>query len=265
MRTTRQQDTPEPDQPWPEVRRTAAEVPPGTRPVLLLHRAGGSSRHWEGQLEGLSGERLLIAPDLPGHGRTPGPSLSTIAEMAALVSRLLDELELRDLLLVGHSMGGAVALELALERPDLAAGLLMVASGAKLRVAAPVLDAIRDHFDQLPQLMGRMIFGPATPPEVVREQLPQIFDATAEVVLSDLEACQAFDAEPRLGRLSIPVRVLAGKDDVLTPPRLGRRLVERVDGARLEVVPGAGHLLPQERPDVVNRAIRELSRAGEAG
>lgn len=236
-------------------------TPQGTHPAVLLHRAGGSSRDWEPQLTGIGLRRRAIAPDFPGHGQSEDAPLGSIREMAVMVAGMIEALGLERVVLVGHSMGGAVALELAIECPEVASALLLVASGARLRVAKPVLAAVRERFELLPELMGRMIFAPSISPEVLAVQIPLLFDAPAEVVLSDLEACQGFDAEPRLGRLGQPLTVLIGSEDFLTPPRLGRRLIERVTQGRLEVVKAAGHLLPQERPELVTELILELTSA----
>jgi len=180
--------------------------------------------------------------------------------MSELVVSFIEALGTKKVLLVGHSMGGAVALTTALSRPELVSGLLLVASGARLRVAQPLLKAVREQFHLLPELMARMVFSPQTPPEVVEAQRPLLFDAPAETVASDLEACDRFDAEPELGGLAVPVTVLVGSEDFLTPPRLGRRLAERAPRSRGEIVQGAGHLLPQEQPAVVSELILELLR-----
>jgi pimeloyl-ACP methyl ester carboxylesterase len=107
--------------------------------------------------------------------------------------------------------------------------------------------------------MGEMAFSEKTPREVVARNLTTLFDAPREVTLSDLEACDRWGAEGRLAALQAPLTVLVGKDDMLTPPRLGRRLVDRVPGARLEVLEKTGHMVPQERPDVVGRELMRQS------
>ncbi len=245
-------------------RETRNTIPEGTKPALLLHRAGGSSRDWTAQLEQLGSRRRVVALDLRGHGGSPGPARDGILEMAGDVALHLDSGGLGPVVVVGHSMGGAVALELTLCRPDLVTEVLLVGSGAKLRVAQPVMAAVRDRFELLPQLMGKMLFGPRTPQDIVAATLADMFDAPPEVVLGDLEACHRFDVEGRLGEIGVPVTIFNGKDDYLTPPRLGRRVVERVREGKLKVIDGAGHLLPQERPELVTEAILSATRVASA-
>lgn len=244
----------------PYFRETRPTTPPGTLPAILIHRAGGSSRDWVAQLDEIASRRRVLALDLPGHGLSPGPAANGIREMSLAVARLLDRVDLGKVVVVGHSMGGALSLEMTLLRPDLVAAVVLVASGARLRVAQPVLTAVREHFDALPQLMGRTMFAEETPTAVVEAELEKLFDAPADVVLSDLEACHRFDVEERLAQIKVPVSVLVGKEDFLTPPRLGRRLVERVADGRIRVVERAGHLLPVERPEIVTSAILEATR-----
>jgi pimeloyl-ACP methyl ester carboxylesterase len=112
-------------------------------PLVLVHGAGGTHRHWPEELRALPGRRVL-ALDLPGHGGSPGPSLSSIGAYARSVLAALDALEIPSAVLAGHSMGGAIALTLALEAPSRVAGLALVATGAKLRVSKFVLDATAD-------------------------------------------------------------------------------------------------------------------------
>jgi pimeloyl-ACP methyl ester carboxylesterase len=234
-------------------------------PVLLIHRAGGSARGWSAQLEALGGSRHCVAVDLPGHGESEGPAASTITEMANIVVEALEQLGLDQVVLSGHSMGGAVALDVALNHPERVRSLLLVSSGAKLRVAQPILQALRNNFELVPALMGNAVFGSETPADLVKELREHIFDAPGEVVVSDMEACDSFNVEDRLKELLIPVHVIVGKDDYLTPPRLGRRLVERTANAELHVIPGAGHMLPMERPETVAELLLALSiEAGDA-
>ena len=133
-------------------RQSVARAPSGTAAAVLLHRAGGSSRDWHSLFESLGAERCLVAPDLPGHGRSPGPGLTSIDQMADLTALLLERLELGPVVAIGHSMGGAVALTLALNHPDRVSKLLLFASGAKLRVAHRARAALLSSATDQPQL-----------------------------------------------------------------------------------------------------------------
>src|SRR5574337_242258 len=112
--------------------------PAGGPLLVLVHGAGGTHRHWPEEVRALPGRRV-IALDLPGHGGSPGPAPGTVAGLARSVLGLLDALGVPGAVVAGHSMGGAVALTLALEAPARVAGLCLVGTGARLRVSPAVL------------------------------------------------------------------------------------------------------------------------------
>ena len=242
------------------ITETASDCPEGTAPVLLLHRAGGSARAWQPVVDALGDSRRSVLVDLPAHGEATGPALESIEAMAEQVAEALAARSEPEVVAVGHSMGGAVALALALHHPKRVRALLLVCSGARLRVSKMVLEAVRTQFEHLPKLVGPMIFSADTPPERREALAAELFDAPAEVVVTDLEACDAFDAEPELAELKVPITLLAGSEDHLTPPRLSRRLSDRAPNAELHVLKGQGHMLPLERPETVAEAALELSQ-----
>ncbi len=228
-------------------------------PVVLVHGAGASSDDWPAELRALPGRRVL-AVDLPGHGAAPGPPGTSIAERAAAVEALLDAEGIARAVIAGHSMGGAVALSLALERPGRVAALVLVATGARLRVApeALALSATPEGLALAARAMADRSFGPGAR-DAVREARAREIAATAPGLLhSDLSACDAFDVMPRLGELRVPALVVCGTEDRLTPPKYAAFLAERLAGARLVLVPGAGHLVMVEEPRAVASAVAEF-------
>ena len=112
---------------------------PGSPPLLLIHGAGGSRLHWPPGIRRLTGWRVL-AIDLPGHGDSPGPGERSIEAYTGCVLEWLDEYGVERVIPAGHSMGGAIALTLALQAPDRLAGMVLVGSGARLRVAPSILE-----------------------------------------------------------------------------------------------------------------------------
>jgi pimeloyl-ACP methyl ester carboxylesterase len=224
-------------------------------PLLLIHGAGGTHRHWPEALRELPGRRV-IAVDLPGHGGSPPTVSTTVAGYARSVLALLDRLGLARVALAGHSMGGAVALTLALEAPARVAALLLVGTGARLRVAPAILQATADPAT-LAQAAGQLAgcaFGPSAS-EALRQEFVEGLRAVAPgVVHQDFAACNDFDVGERLGEIRAPALVVCGSEDRLTPPRYSAHLCERLAGARLELVEGAGHMVMLEAPARVAQA-----------
>lgn len=228
-------------------------------PLVLIHGAGGTHQHWPGELRALPGRRV-VAIDLPGHGGSPGPSPTSIPAFAGSVVALLDALELPSAVLAGHSMGGAIALTLALEVPSRVAGLALVGTGARLRVSPAVLQATADPaaLAAAAGMMADFAFGSSAGPSLRQEFTSGLLAVAPGVTHGDFAACDVFDVMGRLGELRAPTLVVCGAEDRLTPPRYAGFLRDRIAGARLELVPGAGHMVMQEAPGRVVTAIEAL-------
>jgi len=226
------------------------------RPLILVHGAGGSGELWSPQLEGLADVARLLAVDLPGHGGTPGPGLLSIPAYADWVVAFLDTAGLDRVVVGGHSMGGAVAQVLALTHPDRLAGLVLVATGARLRVIRRLLEALRETPPEGRSLIHAWSYGARTPPERVALADRVLAETAPLVTLGDYLACDRFDELGRIVRVRVPTLVVAGMEDRLTPPKFARALVDAIPGARLAEIPAVGHFPQLEEPDAVNQAIR---------
>jgi pimeloyl-ACP methyl ester carboxylesterase len=229
--------------------------------IVLLHALGCTAYlTWFGVLGELSQTHRVVALDLRWHGRGIRSPRFRISECADDVAGVLDALGIPRAAVGGHSLGGAVALTLALERPGRVAGLVLVATGARLRVApeALALSASPEGLALAARAMADRSFGPGAS-EAVREARAREIAATPRGLLhSDLAACDAFDVMARVGELRLPALVVCGTDDRLTPPKYAAFLAERIAGARLVLVPGAGHLVMLERPDEVAAALADF-------
>lgn len=228
----------------------------GGPPLVLIHGAGGTHRHWPEALRTLAGHRV-IALDLPGHGASAGPAPEGVAGYAQVVLGLLDELGLGQAVIAGHSMGGAIALTLALQVPARVAGLVLVGSGARLRVAPAVLQATADPdaLAQAAQTMADWSFGGSASEALKRDFIEGLLATRPGVVHGDFVACNAFDVMARLGELRVPALIVCGSEDRLTPPKYAEHLRDHLQGARLSMVAGAGHLVMLETPDAVAEAM----------
>ncbi|MEW5725086.1 MAG: alpha/beta hydrolase [Thermodesulfobacteriota bacterium] len=237
----------------------AAGVRPGRPSLVCIHGTGGSRATWRFQLEGLEGAMNVAAPDLPGHGRTPGPVLSSVAALAEWTARVLETWNLpAPVVLAGHSLGGAVALETALRRPDLLGGLILLATGARLAVNPVLFEGLEKDFAGTVGLIGQWAVARSADPAVVRE-LGELMAANPPATLiTDFRACDEFDRRPDLGRLDLPVLIVCGEKDKMTPLTLSEFLKENIRGSRLAVIPEAGHYVMNEKPAQVNQAVLEF-------
>jgi len=227
-------------------------------PLVFVHGAGGSSVIWMDQVRRLQHRRRVIALDLPGHGQSDRWHDLSIETYRDAVGTMCAELKIDRIVLVGHSMGGQIALACAAAWPERVGGLMLVGSGAKIPVAPRVFQVLEDDFAHAGEWLQRVAWSPSTPRELVERWQSLSFTAEQDVAVADFRAVERFDGEPLTARVKAPTRVLVGADDLLTPPSLARALTAQIAGAQLRIVPQAGHMLMLEQPDAFAAAIDEL-------
>jgi pimeloyl-ACP methyl ester carboxylesterase len=229
---------------------------PSGPPVVFLHGAGGSHQHWLYQVRDLASP--ACAPDLPAHGRSAGPGFVRIAAYGDWVVAFLDSLGLERVVIAGHSMGGAIALDVALRHPDRVGGLGLISTGARLPVSPALLAGLRDDPARTIRLITEWSFGRQVPSEMVEMGHEQMAAVLPQVLYGDFAACDVFDVRDRLGEIAVPSAVVCGIHDRMMPARHSVALRDGLPDARLTLVHGAGHMLMIERPGAVTRALARL-------
>jgi pimeloyl-ACP methyl ester carboxylesterase len=221
-------------------------------PLLLVHGAGGTHATWPETLRRLPGRRVLTV-DLPGHGSSPLPGERSVPDYVRRLVELLDALGIERVAVGGHSMGGAIALGLALEAPERVAGLLLVGTGARLRIAPAILQASADpaRAREVADAVAAVSFGAAAPPGLREAYAAGIAGVAPGVLHGDFTACDTFDVMARLAEVRAPSRLVVGEEDRLTPPKYAAFLRAGLPGEGLLTVPGAGHMVTWEAPGAV--------------
>lgn len=232
-------------------------VPAGQLPVVFVHGAGGTHQHWLQQVRDLA-RWSSYALDLPGHGRSEGPGRDSIAAYANWLLAFLDANALERAVLVGHSMGGAISLYLALYHPSRVAGLALVATGARLRVAPQIREGVRQDPEATVRLICDWAFGPDAPSDMVRLGRRQMGTTPTEVLYGDFVACDGFDVMDRLAEIRIPTAVICGTRDRMAPLKYSEYLRDQIAGSSLHLVEGAGHMVMVENPTSTARALTQL-------
>jgi pimeloyl-ACP methyl ester carboxylesterase len=223
--------------------------------IIFIHGAGGSTRSWYFQKEYLKGTAEVILLDLPGHGRSKGVACESIEECAEAVLGTIRALNLEKCYLAGHSMGGAIAMTLALTHPEVPAGLILVGTGAKLRVFPEILEGLLKDKEGTVRKIVDTAFSLRAPASVKDTAYDQMMECEKEVIYRNFYACDRFNAVGRLGAIEMPVQIICGMEDLLTPPKYSEFLQKEIKGSTLELVEGGGHLVMLEKPDEVNRLI----------
>jgi non-heme chloroperoxidase len=240
------------------------------RPLVLLH--GVTLRHdvWAPQFNMLADTYRVIAVDLRGHGRSEVGSLGLgLPRLATDVATLLESLDLRDVILVGHSMGGMTVMRFCGDHPDVlrerVAGIALVATAAYGTVPPLLGGAFRRLLDRgaaqvaagrslpaqalLTRWAVRTVFGDHPSPraiDIVTEMTRSIDDAS---LIGSLQGIVEHDARDALRATRTPSLVVVGTRDTLTPVPLSRKMARLMPGCEFVVLPRAGHQLMQERPN----------------
>lgn len=240
---------------------------PGQITLVLIHGSGGNHEVWSHQLESMSGAFNVIAPDLPGHGLSEGRGEQEISRYAEWIRRFTKTLGAVPLVIGGHSMGGAVTIELCLRPPRRLLGAVFIGTGARLRVMPDIFGFLEKDREAFEDIIRQYGFSQKTD-EFVKDTYFRISRKTDPLVtMGDFRACNGFDRMERLGEIKVPTMVLVGADDQLTPPKYAQYLHEKLSQSRLEVIPDAGHVIMLEQPGELNRKLEEfivelLSRRG---
>jgi 3-oxoadipate enol-lactonase len=239
-------------------------------PLLLIHGFPLSGRLWDEVVAELRDEFRLIVPDLRGHGSSQATREASMARYADDLAVVLDAArERRPVTLVGMSMGGYIAFEFLRRHPGRVRALALVSTRAQRDTPDVVqgrLDsaerAEREGSGAVAEGMVDRLFAPSAPAQLRRRWLKRMAATPPEGVVAALHAmAERRDSRPTLRRTDRPVLVVVGTEDVITPPSETRKMAEAARGARLRVIPGAGHMLPAERPVELAAALREFARA----
>jgi pimeloyl-ACP methyl ester carboxylesterase len=240
---------------------------PALPAIVFLHGAGMDHSVWVLLARSFAHHGFgVLAPDLPGHGRSTGTPLSSIAALADWTAALIDAAGVAKARIVGHSMGSLIALETAARHPGKVSGLGLIATAAPMRVSDDLLNGAKadDHaaIDMM-SIWGegyRATLGGSLAPGLWMlggaERLLE--RARPGVIFADLSACNAYtNALAAAAKLTVPSIVIQGSRDVMTPFKGGKAIAAAIPGCRLAMIEGAGHMLMSERPEEVLAALRQ--------
>jgi pimeloyl-ACP methyl ester carboxylesterase len=237
---------------------------PARPAIVFVHGAAFDHSVWQWQSRYFAHHGFtVLAPDLPAHGRSPGPIRDSIGALADWVGALIESATLARVALVGHSMGSLVALETAIRHPQRVSKLALIGVAAPMPVGAPFIEAARD--DSPVAFDMETIWGLARAAPLAQSPIPgtslvgasRALNGRARpgVLHADLDACNRYAAPiEALRALAVPTLVLAGRRDQMTPFKAGKAVAEAIPGARFELL-DAGHSMMSEAPRETLRAL----------
>jgi pimeloyl-ACP methyl ester carboxylesterase len=227
--------------------------------LLLIHGAGEDASVWDEQVRYFAGRRLLYRLELPGHGQSGSSGedyISAYARWVRLATR--EAFTSQPFVFVGHSMGGAIGLELATRPPVEMKGIVLIATGAKLGVTRAIFQMLTEDPEAFFQSTAAFAFSPQAPQELRERFVRATRKCPPAVILKDFRACNRFDIRDRLGDIHLPTLIMTGKDDQLAPARYAKYLHEKIVGSHLVLIPQAGHMVMAEQPALLNEALERF-------
>src|SRR3954451_20974598 len=234
--------------------------------VVFLHGAGFDQSTWALHSRWFAHHGYaVLAPDLPGHGRSAGPALRSIAEMADWTIALLSAAGAEKAHLVGHSMGSLIALETAARHPQKVSALSLIGTAAAMTVGPDLLKAAEanDHAAiDMVAIWGlgfqAGLGGSLAPGLWMHSGAERVLETCRPGVLyNDLAACNAYqNALTAAAQITVPTTIILGERDMMTPARAGKALAAALPNAKTIVLRGAGHMMMVERPDELLAALQ---------
>jgi pimeloyl-ACP methyl ester carboxylesterase len=234
--------------------------------IVLLHGAGFDHSTWALHSRWFAHHGFgVLAPDLPGHGRSAGAPLSDIAEMADWTAGLIAAAGAAKARLVGHSMGSLIALETAARHPAKVSALSLIGTAATMTVGPDLLKAAEANDRAAIDMVS--IWGLGFPAELGGSLAPGLWMHSGAqrvlernrpgVLFNDLSACNAYqNALAAAATVTVPATFILGERDMMTPAKAGKMLAAALPNSKTIVLRGAGHMMMVERPDELLAALQ---------
>jgi pimeloyl-ACP methyl ester carboxylesterase len=227
---------------------------PENTTIIFIHGAGGSAATWFMQLRGLAESYHVVAIELNGHGKSPDR-----AEEDSVHSYLHDIHEVVTKfdkpILAGHSMGGALTQIYALNHPEYLSGIILIGTGAKLRVTPMVFNLLDNDFDGYVEAVGNFMFHEDTSEEMIDASKHEVRKCPPQIIRRDFELCDKFDIMDKVSQIKSPTLIIVGDADMMTPLKYSTYLKDKIEGSELHVIEGAGHSVMLEKFGVFNELI----------
>lgn len=228
--------------------------------LLMCHGAGGNGHPWVKHFPAIGQKHSPLSIDLPAHGRSGSlESPRTIADYCTLLNKFVEALNLVPFVLLGHSMGGAITIEYALNYPERLKGIVLVGTGAKLRVLPDRLEQMKRVMQgKEPVQYDRWAYSTKTSMEIVRQGWMEQAKTDPRIRYHDFLACDVFNRMNDLSGISLPTLIICGQDDLLTPMKYAEYMEKNIPGAKLVRIEDAGHQVALEKPEQFDEAVIEF-------
>ncbi len=216
--------------------------------LLLIHGAGNRKDVWDAFVSFLPSSVDVIALDLPGHGENMGKGYTRIEDYALWVMDYIKQNGLNEVVVTGHSMGGAIALTVLSENPSFVKGGILISTGARLKVNPQILEGLKLNYQETVKKVAPWTVAKGVSKDILDKVVEIFSSCNPEVALGDFIACNDFNGEEYAKNIKVPVLIVVGDEDVMTPTKLSEELNQLIPQSKLEIIRGAGHMIQLEKP-----------------
>lgn len=225
--------------------------------IIFIHGSGGNASIWKKAMEIIAQAGWgSIAISLPGHGTSEGEGMASIPEYCEFINDFIETKGLGNIFLAGHSLGGGIVLDFALKYPEKLTGIILIGTGARLRVHPQALEMFRQMAEgEREPKFEPWAFAEHTPAHILAEGEKEWSMTNPRVRYMDLMACDKFDIMQDVEKIQLPTLIVVGTKDRLTPIKYAEYLYKKIKGAKLEIISEAGHMLMLEAPEPLSLAI----------
>ncbi len=231
--------------------------------LIFIHGSGGDHTAWLNQYAQLKEKYNIAMIDLPGHGRSGGSGESHIKDYGVWISKLLEPLGLNRPILVGHSLGAAIALQCAIDHPEKITGIVCLGGGMKMPVNPFMLEFLKTNPSEIPaeiiDLICKFSLAKENRARLSTVLQKNVSQSKVNILYGDLSACDELNLTGEAEKITVPALIICGAEDKMTPPDLSRELAAKIQKSNLEIIAGAGHMVMIEKPMEFNNVLEKFA------
>jgi pimeloyl-ACP methyl ester carboxylesterase len=240
--------------------KKASEQQNYKKALIFIHGSGEHTFVWARQLKGIDSPIPLISLDLPSHGKSSHFEHLSLDLYVDSVKELKETLNFKKIIFCGHSLGGAVAQAYYFRYPEDVSALILMSTGAKLRVLPRILEDSKNNFNEFLKTIDVGAFYRKTIKRLINDYVAEVAKMDPMVVHQDFSICNDFNVLDKLETITIPCLIIVGKADKLTPVKYHKYFHKHLPTSELHIINKAGHSVMVEKPSKVNIIIEKFLR-----
>ncbi|TFF69331.1 MAG: alpha/beta hydrolase [Promethearchaeota archaeon] len=230
--------------------------------IIFIHGSGGDASTWKNQILA-NNSHSVIALDLPSHGKSDKFEKLSLNLYVDVLTKLIEALNYERIILGGHSLGGAVIQSYYFLYPQNLDGLILISTGAKLRVSPAILESLKQDYEKYLIYLNNVAFSKKTKNSIMNEYKDKSSLIGAEVTYQDFKICDNFDLFEKTNLIKAPSLIICGTDDKLTPVKYSQYFHNKIPNSTLVLIENAGHMVMLEKYKEVNESIIKFVKSLE--